>query len=46
MFKGFKAVGVYSVVACKDNGKVGECSSSGVAGGAGCGDRLVLVVFG
>ena len=28
MFKGSKAVGVYGVVACKDNDKVGECGSS------------------
>ena len=43
VFKAFKAVGVYGV-ACKDNDKVGGCSSSGVAGGVGCDvDRLVFV---
>ena len=42
----FKAVGVYSVVACKDNDKVVECSNNGVTGGVGCDDRLVCIVFG
>ena len=47
MFEGFKAVGVmHGMVACKDNDKGGECSNSGVTGRAGCGDRLVVVVFG
>ena len=46
MFKGFKAVGVmYGVVACKDNDKVGGCSS-GVTGVVGCDDRLVVFVVG
>ena len=26
LFEGFKVIGVYGVVACKDNDKVGECS--------------------
>ena len=44
MFKPFMVVGVVcGVVACKDNDKVVECGSSGVAGGAGCGDRLVCI---
>ena len=43
VFKGFKAVGV--VVVCKDNDKGDDCGS-GVAGGAVCGNRLVLVVVG
>ena len=42
VFNGFKAVGVYGVVVCKDNDKDGECSNNGVTGGVGCGDRLVV----
>ena len=45
MFEGFKAVGVYGVVVCKDNDKVGECGS-GVVGVVGYDDRLVCIVFG
>ena len=46
MFKGFKAVGVYGVVVCKDNDKVVEWCIV-VAGVVGYGDdRLVLVVVG
>ena len=45
MFKGFKAVGGAGV-ACKDNDKVVRCSNSGVTGGVGCDDRLVVVVVG
>ena len=30
MFKGFKAVGVCGVVACKDNSKVDRCRDNGV----------------
>ena len=45
MFEGFKAVGVYGVVVCKDNDKGGECSNNGVTGGVGCGvDKLGVVV--
>ena len=37
MFKSFKAVCVvYGMVACKDNGKVGECSDGCIAGSGGC----------
>ena len=44
VFKGFKAVGGAGV-ACKDNDKVGECSSV-VVGVVGCGDdRLGICVW-
>ena len=44
MFEGFKAIGVYGVVACKDNNKVVECSSGCVGGSGGC--KVVVVVWG
>ena len=43
MFEGFKAVGVYGVVACKDNGKVGGCSDGCIAGSGGC--KVGVVVW-
>ena len=46
MFKGFKAVGVCGVVACKDNDKVGECSVVVVGQVGYDDDRLVVVVVG
>ena len=47
MFEGFKAVDVvHGVVACKDNGKVSECSGGCIAGGKGCKVGVVVWVFG
>ena len=44
MFEGFKAVGVYGVVVCKDNGKVGEYSGGCIAGSGGY--KAGVVVWG
>ena len=46
MFKGFKAVGVYGVVACKDNGKVSGYSDGCIAGSGGYKVGVVVWVFG
>ena len=47
MFEGFKAVDVvHGVVACKDNGKVGECSGGCIAGGNSYKVIVVVWVFG
>ena len=44
MFKGFKAVGVYSVVVCKDNNKVIDAGTTELLTGLLIGLRIILLV--
>ena len=45
MFKGFKAVGVYSVVACKDNNKVTDAGATVLLTGLLIGLWIILLVW-
>ena len=45
MFEGFKAVGVYSVVACKDNNKVIGAGTTELLTGLSIGLWMVLLVW-
>ena len=45
MFKGFKAVGVYSVVACKDNNKVMHAGTTELLTGLLIGLWIILLVW-